>query len=331
MISKREVSLAEYDRVRDFFDLLPETPARFLNEKSLGDLMLSSRARLHAGGASSCAGCGEPSAIRMMLSATGFFHGGDQIGIVAAMGCHQAAGATYPYTPYEVTWTNVLAANAPADAMGIRARWDQLGFHERRLWIIGTDDTLAGPALGSLFTLIRSGMDIKILLLDKGQRAPGCDLGSMLMCYPDVFIAQTTPAHINHFYRSILAANEFQGPAVVVSYASCIEGHGVPETHAAVQARLAVDARAFPVYVYDPRAGAHVRERMDLRGNPSLKGDWSRDPNSGAELDFLVYARTEGRFAGHFDANGEPDSYLAKARRDCLMNWRRLQELAGLR
>ena len=104
-----------------------------------------------------------------------------------------------------------------------------------------------------------------------------------------------------------------------------MECHGVPEDQAFGQAKLAVDSRAFPIYLYDPRVGTHIRQRLDLRSNPAIKEDWYEG------ADFLAYARTEGRFAEHFDAIGTPDSFLIQARQDCLMNWRRLQELAGLR
>ena len=48
-------------------------------------------------------------------------------------------------------------------------------------------------------------------------------------------------------------------------------------------------------------------------------------------LDFIAFARTEARFARHFDSRGEPDQALRAAQLDRLENWRRLQELAGLR
>ncbi len=331
MIPRRDVELAHYDRIRDFFRALPPTPARFIAEKSLADVMLSTGARLHEGGAGSCPGCGESSAIRMLLAATGIAYGREEMGIVAAMGCHQAAGATYPYTPYDVAWTNTLAANAPSDAMGIRLRWDQQGQKKRRLWVIGTEDALAGAGLHSLAALIRSGMDIKILLLDRGSYRPSCDLGSMLMCHSGSLVAQTTPAHINHFYKCVLAANEYPGPAVVVCYAACMETQGIAEDRAAAQARLAVESRAFPIYLYDPRTGTHVRERLELRPNPSLKTDWVSDPKALGTVRFIDYARTEERYAAHFDSDGKPDAFLEKAQQDCLLNWRRLQELAGLR
>ncbi|MBI3665025.1 MAG: 4Fe-4S binding protein, partial [Acidobacteria bacterium] len=61
-------------------------------------------------------------------SATGFLYGRENIGIVAATGCNTVYTSTYPYNPYLVPWTNSLFENAPADAMGVRARWDQLGW-----------------------------------------------------------------------------------------------------------------------------------------------------------------------------------------------------------
>ncbi|HQH27745.1 MAG TPA: hypothetical protein PLP17_10145 [Oligoflexia bacterium] len=76
-----------------------------------------------AGGAGSCMGCGEGTALRMMLAATGFVYGKENIGIVNSTGCSTVYSSTYPYNPYLVPWTNSLFENAPADAMGIRARW----------------------------------------------------------------------------------------------------------------------------------------------------------------------------------------------------------------
>ena len=58
----------------------------------------------------------------------------------------------------------------------------------------------------------------------------------------DVYVAQTTPAHLNHFYRSILEANEFPGPAVVIVYSACMPEHGIADDAASHQARLAVNS-----------------------------------------------------------------------------------------
>jgi pyruvate ferredoxin oxidoreductase beta subunit len=91
-----------------------------------------------------------------------------------------------------------------------------------------------------------------------------------------------------------------------------------------------VDARAFPLLVYDPRAGATMKERLSLQGNPARRDDWVVT-SRGETVDFVRFARTEGRFARHFDRDGNPSPELLKAQEDRLKNWRLLQELAGLR
>lgn len=55
------------------------------------------------------------------------------------------------------------------------------------------------------------------------------------------------------------------------------------------------------------------------------------DAKTNQPVDFIAFARTEGRFARHFDAQGLPDPFLLQAQQDRLNNWRLLQELAGLR
>ncbi|HEV2387346.1 MAG TPA: 2-oxoacid:acceptor oxidoreductase family protein [Candidatus Acidoferrales bacterium] len=360
MAPKSEPLLGAYDRAMSLFHRLPDTPSRYLNQKSLGDMMLAGRSLLYTGGAGSCMGCGEGSAIRMLLAGTGFVYGAGGMGIVAATGCNTVFGSTYPYNPFAVPWTNSLFENAPADAMGIRLRWDQQGHRDRRLWVIGGDGSLFDIGFQSLSRMLMSGMDIKVLVLDTqvysntggqssmatftgqnakmaqfgtaetGKREHRKELALIVMMHPGVFVAQTTPAHINHFYKAILAANEFSGPAVVICYASCMPEHGIGDDQAAAQARLAVESHTFPLLIYDPRRGERIRDRLSLQGNPAVKEDWYANPKTTQPVDFVAFARTEGRFARHFDAAGNPDESLLQAQQDRLANWRMLREMAGV-
>jgi pyruvate ferredoxin oxidoreductase beta subunit len=345
----------------DLYHHLPETPSRFLNEKALGDMMLGHSSMLFAGGAGSCMGCGEATALRMMLAATGFKYGADNMGIVAATGCNSVYGSTYPFNPFQVPWTNSLFENACADAMGVRLRWDQEGHNSRRIWCLGGDGAMYDIGFQSLSRMLASGMDIKVLVLDTqvysntggqtststftsqdakmaqfGSAQPGKkehrkELAQIGLMHGDVFVAQTTAGHLNHFYKTIMAANEFPGPALVVAYTTCQPEHGVPDDHSSIQAKLAVESRAFPLFTYDPRNGEKLSERISLAGNPGMKEDWYVDPRTGKPVDFITFAKTEGRFARHFDKDGNADEFLKKAQEDRLYNWHRLQELAGLR
>jgi pyruvate/2-oxoacid:ferredoxin oxidoreductase beta subunit/Pyruvate/2-oxoacid:ferredoxin oxidoreductase delta subunit len=361
MAPKGEGTLERHRRAFAFYRRIGPTPREYVSDKALADMMLADQALLYVGGAGSCMGCGEATAIRMMVAATGFVHGPEALAIVAATGCNTVYTSTYPYNPYLVPWTNSLFENAPAVAIGVRAKWDQRGWQSKRLWVIGGDGAMYDIGFQSLSRMLASGMDVKVLVLDTqvysntggqvstasflaqdakmaavGPATPGKterrkELGLLCLMHPEVFVAQTTPAHVNHFYRAVMDANTFTGPAVVIAYTTCQPEHGVADDRAAAQARLAVDSRAFPLYVHDPRKGGRLRERLSLQGNPSPKEDWHRHPRSGEVVDFVAFARTEGRFARQFDAEGRPSAALLAAQEDRLAHWRRLQELAGLR
>ncbi|MGZ6260449.1 MAG: thiamine pyrophosphate-dependent enzyme, partial [Candidatus Limnocylindrales bacterium] len=156
------------------------------------------------------------------------------------------------------------------------------------------------------------------------------ELARLLMAHGEVYVAQTTPAHINHFYRAVMEANEYPGPAVLVAYTPCQPEHGIADDASNGQSKLAVDSRAFPLFTYDPRRGTSLAERLSLTGNPAVKEDWSKLPD-GTPVDFLAFARTEGRFAAHFGADGSPSPEMLATQQDRLQNWHWLQELAGIR
>ena len=361
MIRKDDKNLAWYKTAFKFYTDAPETPKKFINDKALSDMMLTERSLLYVGGAGSCAGCGEATALRMMLAATGFQYGQENIGIVAATGCNTVYTSTYPYNPYKVCWTNSLFENAPADAMGVRARWDQMGWENKRLWIIGGDGAMLDIGFQSLSRMLASGMDIKVIVLDTqvysntgGQASTGSfrgqdakmsahgttifgkkenrkEIANICMMHKDVYVAQTTCAHPNHFYKAIMEANQYPGPAIVNVFTTCQPEHGVADNMAEHQAKLAADSRSFPVFIYDPRKGSRFRERLSLVGNPNVKEDWYVNPKTGEQIDFVYFARTEGRFAKQFDKEGKPSATLLSAQQDRLENWRLLQDLAGIK
>jgi pyruvate ferredoxin oxidoreductase beta subunit len=352
-------TLDRYARDMRFFRSLPPTPLEYRNERALADIMLGEHAFGYVGGAGSCSGCGEATAIRMAVAATRQVHGPESMGIVAATGCNTVFGSTYPYNPFLMPWTNSLFENAPAVALGIRARWDQDGHQDRRLWVLGGDGAMYDIGFQALSRMVASGADVKVLVLDTqvysntggqastasfggqvtklsaygrelhGRPEPRKELGRILMAHGNAYVAQTTPAHVNHFYRAIMEANAYPGPAVIVAYAACMPEHGIADDSATRQAKLAVDSRAFPLFTYDPRRGDSIAERLSLQGNPALKTDWEASPD-GTSVDFLTFARSEGRFAPHFGADGAPSPEIVATQQDRLANWRTLKELAGL-
>lgn len=333
---------------------------RYINDNLLVDMMLKEKTHVYVGGAGSCAGCGEGTALRMLCAATGAKYG-DQWGMIAATGCNTVYTSTYPYNPYLIPWTNSLFENAPADAMGVRSRWDQIGWQDKPLWCLGGDGAMFDIGFQSLSRMLASGMNIKVFVLDTqvysntggqaststftgqntkmsvhgkaygGKQERRKEIAQIAMMHPRTYVAQTTCAHMNHFYKAVLGALEFDGPALVNCYTTCQPEHGVADNMASGQARLAVDTRAFPLLIYDPRAGDSIKKRLSLQGNPAMKEDWFKNPKTGEVVDFIEFCRSEGRFAKHFDKEGNASELLKHARDERLENWHLLQELAGLR
>ena len=321
--------------------------------------MLGEHAIGYVGGAGSCAGCGEATAIRMVVAATRQVHGPESMGIVAATGCNTVFGSTYPFNPYRVPWTNSLFENAPAVALGVRARWDASGHPERKLWVFGGDGAMYDIGFQSLSRMVASGADIKVLVLDTqvysntgGQASTATfggqvtkmsaygkalhgrperrkELGRILMAHGEVYVAQTTPAHLNHFYRSIMEANSYPGPAVVIVYTPCMPEHGIADDAATRQAKLAVESRAFPLFTYDPRRGPTYAERCPSRATRRSRRTGRRRRTARRSTSWPSPGPRAGSPATSADDGvGRRDP---RDPADRLGNWHGLQELAGIR
>ena len=342
MIPKTEKVMEDIRKSHRMFKEVGPSDESYINDNLLIDMMLKESTHIYVGGAGSCAGCGEGTALRMLCSATGAKYG-DQWGIVAATGCNTVYTSTYPYNPYLIPWTNSLFENAPADAMGVRTRWDQMGWDDKPIWCIGGDGAMFDIGFQSLSRMLASGLNVKVFVLDtqvysntggqaststytgqntkmsvhgkkhKGKTERRKEIAQIAMMHPRTFVAQTTCAHTNHFYKSVIRAMEFDGPAVISCYTTCQPEHGVADNMAADQARLAVDSRAFPLLVYDPDKGNTIKSRLSLQGNPGLKNDWYTSPKSGETIDFIDFCRSEGRFGKHFDKDGNASEVLEKA------------------
>ncbi len=359
MITKTDKVVETIRKSHRFFKEIGPSDEQFVSDNLLVDMMLKEESHVYVGGAGSCAGCGEGTALRMMCAATGVQFGNDW-GILAATGCNTVYTSTYPYNPYLVPWSNSLFENVATFAAGLRMRWDQQGWQDRPIWCIGGDGAMFDIGFQALSRLLASGMNVNVFVLDTqvysntgGQASTGTftgqnakmslhgkvvsgkqerrkEIAQIAMMHPRTYVAQTTAAHMNHFYRSIIDALSFDGPSLVCCYTTCQPEHGVADNMATNQARLAVDSRAFPLLVYDPRKGDTIRQRLSLKGNPAVNDPWWTNPKTSKTVDFVDFARSEGRFAKQFDKGGNQSDTLLSARQDRLENWRLLQELAGL-
>ncbi len=362
MIKKTPVNLPSYFTIWEFYKQAPSTPEAYINPRIKVDIMLKDGANQYVGGAGSCMGCGETSAYRQLLAMT-YAKVGNKYGIVANTGCNTVYGATYPYNPFRAPWVNSLFENAATVAMGIRAHWDQIGKKDHQLWVVGGDGSMLDIGFQALSRMLTSGMNIKVLVLDtqvysntggqastatfigqdakmsvhgshiQGKWEPRKEIANIALMHPRVFVAQTVGPMITHFYKSITQALEFDGPALINVYTTCQPEHQVADDLSCTRALLAVESRTFPVFIYDPDAGPTLASRLSLQGNPSIRRDWHIKKDANGEekpVDFLAFAKGEGRFQKHFDADGKPSKVILQSQKDRLMNWRLLQDLARI-
>src|SRR5947207_648609 len=71
MIPKTEDTMTNIRKSHRYFKNVGPSDQRFINDSLLIDMMLKEHTHVYVGGAGSCAGCGEGTALRMMCSATG--------------------------------------------------------------------------------------------------------------------------------------------------------------------------------------------------------------------------------------------------------------------
>src|SRR5438093_747782 len=200
--------------------------------------------------------------------------------------------------------------------------------------VIVLDTQVYSNTGGQTSTSSFKGQDAKMSFHGKsipGKKENRKDLANICMMHKDVYVAQTTCAHPNHFYKAVMDANQFPGPAIVNVFTTCQPEHGVGDNMAEHQAKLAADSRSFPIFIYDPRKGSKFKERLSLAGNPNVKEDWYVNPKTGEPVDFVTFARSEGRFSKHFDKDGNASATLSASRQERLENWHLLQELAGIK
>ena len=164
-----------------------------------------------------------------------------------------------------------------------------------------------------------------------GKQERRKEIAQIAMMHPRTYVAQTTCAHVNHFYKSVLGALEFDGPAIVVCYTTCQPEHGVADNMAAEQARLAVDTRAFPLLILRSPQGRQDQGTAVAAGQPGREGRLvrqSRRPRSRSPSSTSPAAKADSPSTSTRTAirprrscgQGRPAGELAS-----------LQELAGLK
>ncbi|NIR51542.1 hypothetical protein GWO43_23445, partial [candidate division KSB1 bacterium] len=214
--------------------------------------------------------------------------------------------------------------------------WHQFNEEELQLCppvlLVGEAESLSGAAVQGIFRLLASQRPIKVAIIsglggESNQFAKAGtsneaqftsaastlsqEFGLWALSHSHSLVVQTSVGYPGHFLKGAQKAFQTKLPAIFHLYASEPHHHGLPNHQAVRQEKLAVDSRAFPLFIYDPSLERSFAERLDIGDNPAPGQDWGTREQalideSGIEIskDLPVsvadWAVQEGRFRSAF-------------------------------
>jgi len=226
-----------------------------------------------------------------------------------------------------------------------RFNWHQFSEEEWRLCppvvALGGDGAMYDIGFQNLSRAMASGLPVKVLVVDtqaysntggqactsgfmaqvadmapygtvvKGKTEIRKEAGLLGIAHRTSYVLQGAISHTTHLLEGFIDGLNARRPALFNLYAVCPVEHGVGDSAADRQSRLAVESRAYPLLKYNPEAGDTFGDCLSLEGNPAIDQDWSTytlhytdaDGNPASmelPLTFADFAATEGRFRKHF-------------------------------
>ena len=201
---------------------------------------------------------------------------------------------------------------------------------EKSIWLVGGDGWAYDIGFGGIDQVLSSKENVNILVLDTevysntgGQSSkstrPGAiakfayigkenskkDLARIAMCYPHVYVGTISlGANYMHTIKTILEAEKYPGPSILIAYAPCI-AHGIKTgmKDSIKEEKLATESGYFPLFRYNPET-----KKFSL--------------DSGADIEKLddIFKR-ENRYRGNKEL-------LEKSKQDIKDEYKRLKELS---
>lgn len=211
----------------------------------------------------------------------------------------------------------------------------------KSMWIVGGDGWAYDIGFSGLDHVLSTGENVNILVLDtevysntggqkskstpigasakysmKGKTTGKKDLAMQAIAHGTAFVAEISMgANDVHALKTILEAEAFPGPSIIIAYSHCI-AHGYDMCHGLDQQSNAVKSGYWPLFRYNPLKEQGKRFVLD-----------SKDPSIPLE-DFLYH---ENRFATI--KNNYPEKateFLELANEGMKQRWDRIQALKAL-
>ncbi len=213
----------------------------------------------------------------------------------------------------------------------------------KSVWIIGGDGWAYDIGYGGLDHILASGRNVKVLVLDtevysntggqcskstpraavakfatRGKDQVKKDIGYMAMTYGNIYVASVAMgANDEHTLKTLLEAEEYDGPALVIAYSHCIN-HGINMAQGLDHQKDAVDCGRWLLYNFNPDRIKEGKNPLILKSKAPKKD--VREALLG-ENRFRLLAKNN---KAHFD------QLLALEESDIKRRWRLYQSLAAI-
>lgn len=212
---------------------------------------------------------------------------------------------------------------------------------KKSIWILGGDGWAYDIGFGGLDHVLSTGENVNILVMDtevysntggqkskasplgasakfsiKGKTTGKKDLAMQAIAHGSAYVGQIAMgANDVHALKTILEAEAFPGPSIIIAYSHCI-AHGFDMCHGLDQQELAVKTGYWPLFRYNPIKEKGQRFVIDSK------------PPSVALNEFLYH---ENRFATIKNSDPERGAeFLGLANEGVKTHWERIEALKAL-
>ncbi|HCL83374.1 MAG TPA: pyruvate:ferredoxin (flavodoxin) oxidoreductase, partial [Chitinophagaceae bacterium] len=212
---------------------------------------------------------------------------------------------------------------------------------EKSVWIVGGDGWAYDIGYGGLDHVLSTGENVNIMVLDTevysntgGQKSKSTPLGSsakfsvngkttgkkdlalQAIAHGTAYVAQIAMGGNDaHTVRTILEAEAYPGPSLIIAYSQCI-AHGIDMSHGAEEQDFAVKSGYWPLFHYNPLKEKGQRFVVDSKEPSMPLGEFMYHENR-----FKVIKAKDPALAERFLHQAE-DARQSK--------WERLATLKGL-
>ena len=245
-----------------------------------------------------CAGCGQATAIRLVMEVVG-----PKVVAANATGCLEVFSTPHPESAWGIPWIHSLFENQAAVASGIEAALKKQGKLDGvKVLAFGGDGGTLDIGFGALSGMFERGHDVLYVCMDNeaymntgvqrsgstpfaastttspagrrsfGEDRPKKDLPAIAAAHGIPYVATASMSLFADVRRKVKKALDIHGPRYIQIHVPCPPGWGYDEKLSVGVGRLAVECGLYPLVEWENGKVARVRKIKKVPVEEYLKG-----------------------------------------------------------